>query len=67
MSSMQQILAGAIGLLILFWLGPGIKASLEKSRQAEEKHWGTVLALLAIVIAFVLFLLFTPVLEAFRR
>jgi hypothetical protein len=55
----EQLLVGALGLLVLFWFGPGIKASLEKSRNAKEKHWNTLLMLLAVVIAFVAFLVWS--------
>jgi hypothetical protein len=55
----EQLLIGALGLLVLFWFGPGIKASLAKSRAAEEKHWDSVLMLLALVIAFVAFLVWS--------
>jgi len=53
----QQLLAGAIGLLILIWVFPGIKATMEKSKNAEEKHWGTIALLALVVIAFVLLMI----------
>jgi len=52
----EQLLLGVMGLGIVFWLFPGIKATMEKSKNAEEKHWGTILLLAAAVIAFVIFL-----------
>jgi hypothetical protein len=55
----EQLLLGALGLGILFWFFPGIKATMEKSRTAEEKHWGTILLLTAVLIAFVIFLVST--------
>lgn len=55
----EQLLLGVLGLGILFWFFPGIKATMEKSRTAEEKHWGTILLLTAVVIAFVIFLVST--------
>ena len=45
-----------MGLGIVFWFFPGIKATMEKSKNAEEKHWGTILLLAVAVIAFVIFL-----------
>ncbi len=59
MALWEQLLLGALGLLVLFWFGPGIKAMLEKSRNAEEKHWNSLLMLLAVVIAFVAFLVWS--------
>lgn len=57
MALWQQLLAGAIGLLVLFWFFPGIKATMEKSKNAEEKHWGTLILLTLILIAFVLLMI----------
>jgi hypothetical protein len=53
----QQILAGALGLLVLFMFFPGIKATMEKSKNAEEKHWGTLLLITIVLIAFVLLMI----------
>ena len=57
MALWEQLLIGAMGLLIVFFFFPGIKATMERSKNAEEKHWGT-LALLAIaLVGFVVFLI----------
>jgi hypothetical protein len=53
----EAILLGAIALLVIFWFRPGIKATLEKSRQAKEKDWKSVLIPLVLVVAFVVFLI----------
>jgi len=53
----EQLLAGAIALLVLFMFFPGIKATMEKSKNAEEKHWGTLILLAIILIAFVLLMI----------
>ncbi len=55
----QKILMAVMGIAILFFLFPGIKASMERSKNAEEKHWGTALLLAAALIAFVVFLVST--------
>ena len=52
----EKILVGAIAVLVLLWFRPGIKASLEQSRQAE-KDWKGALIPLAIVVLFVLLLI----------
>ena len=57
MALWEQLLAGAIGLLVLFWVFPGIKATMEKSKNAEEKHWGTLALLAAVLIGFVLLMI----------
>ena len=57
MSTWEMILLGALVVLVLFWMGPGIKATFEQSRQARERDWRGVLIPLAIVILFVIFLI----------
>ena len=59
MALWQQLLAGAIGLLVLFMFFPGIKATMEKSRNAEEKHWGTLILLTIVLIAFVFLMIYS--------
>lgn len=57
MALWEQLLAGALGLLILFMFFPGIKATMEKSKNAEEKHWGTLILIAVVLIAFVLLMI----------
>lgn len=58
MALWEQLLAGALGLLVIFMFFPGIKATMEKSKNAEEKHWGTLALLAIVLIAFVLLMIF---------
>jgi hypothetical protein len=53
----QQLLAGALGLFVLFMFFPGIKATMEKSKNAEEKHWGTLILIVVVLVAFVMLLI----------
>jgi len=53
----EQLLAGAIGLFVLFIFFPGIKATMEKSKNAEEKHWGTLALLAIVLIAFIMLMI----------
>jgi hypothetical protein len=39
--------------------GPGIKATIERSKNAEEKHWGTVALLAVVLVAFVVLLIWS--------
>ena len=55
MGTFEAILLGAIAILLVFWFRPGIKASLEQSRQAK-KDWPSVIIPLALVVLFVVFL-----------
>lgn len=55
----EQIALGALAILILFLFRPGIKATIEKSKNAEEKHWGTLALLALVLISFVIFLIWS--------
>ena len=57
MSTWEMVLLGALALLVLFWAGPGVKAMLEKSRQAEERDWAGLLVPLLLVVAFIILLM----------
>ncbi len=53
----EQLLAGAIDLFVLFMFFPGIKATMERSKNAEEKHWGTLALLAIVLIAFIMLMI----------
>jgi len=57
LSTWEMVLMAAIALLVLFWVGPGVKAMLEQSRQAKERDWAGLLVPLLLVVAFVLLLM----------
>jgi hypothetical protein len=57
LSTWEVLLAGLLALLVILWFRPGIKAALERSRQAE-KDWPSVLIPLALVVIFVILLIF---------
>jgi hypothetical protein len=57
MSTWEQVLLGAGALIILFLFWPGVKATLERSRQAEEKDWKSVLIPIGAVVLFVIMLI----------
>lgn len=56
MSSMEMVILGAMTILLLFWLQPGIKAALARSKQAQA-DWQSVLLPLSLVVMFVIFLI----------
>ncbi|SJM92744.1 conserved hypothetical protein [Crenothrix polyspora] len=56
MSMWQNVLLGAIALLMIFWAGPGIKHSIARSKQAKS-DWPAALLPLALVVIFVVFLI----------
>jgi len=47
---------GVLGLGILYWVAPGIKNAMARSKNAQVKHWGTVLVLTAALLLFVFLL-----------
>ncbi len=55
----EQIALGALAVLVLFMFRPGIKATIERSRNAEEKHWGTIALLAVVLIAFVVLMIWS--------
>jgi hypothetical protein len=57
MALWEQILLGVLALLVLFWVRPGVRAALEKSRDAEDKDWRGALLPVAVVVLFVLLLI----------
>lgn len=56
LSLWENLFLGAIALVVIFWMKPGIKAALEKSKTAQS-DWPGALMPLALVIVFVLFLI----------
>lgn len=51
----ENLLLGLLVLGMLFWMGPGIKATMEKSRTAKADWMGVVVPI-GFVIMFVIFL-----------
>jgi hypothetical protein len=51
------ILLAIMVLIILFRSGPGVRALLERSRQAEQRDWSGFLLPIVLVVLFVLLLL----------
>jgi hypothetical protein len=52
----EQILLGGLAILIIFLFRPGIKAALERSREAE-KDWKGALIPIGLVVVFVVLLI----------
>ncbi len=55
-SGWENLLLGVLVLGVLFWMWPGIKQTMEQSKQAE-KDWPGFLIPMAFVVIFVLFLI----------
>jgi len=56
MALWEQILLGMGSLLILFFFWPGVKAAMERSKEAENKDWQGALVPIGIVLVFVIVL-----------
>ena len=59
MALWEQLLAGALALFVLFMFFPGIKATMERSKNAEEKHWGTLLLLAIVLLGFIMLMVYS--------
>ncbi|PCI08778.1 MAG: hypothetical protein COB77_01585 [Gammaproteobacteria bacterium] len=59
MALWEQLLAGAIALFVIFMFFPGIKATMEKSKNAEEKHWGTLIMLTIVLVGFIMLMIYS--------
>ena len=55
----QQILSAAAVLMMIFFIAPGIKPALERSRNAEDKHWGTLALLAIVLLGFILLMIYS--------
>lgn len=56
MSTMEHLVLGVLALLLLFWMKPGIKAAMTRSKQTTA-DWQSVILPLGLVVMFVLFLI----------
>ncbi len=52
-----KILLGAVAVLAILWMGPGVKQALRASEQVEEKDWKGFLIPILVVILFVVMLI----------
>jgi hypothetical protein len=57
MGTWEQILYAVMLVAILFFVWPGVKASIARSKQSQEKHWGTFALIVIALIAFVALLI----------
>ncbi len=57
MALWEKILLGVFVVVLLLWLGPGAKKSLEQSRKATSSDWKNLLIPIGLVVAFVVLLI----------
>ncbi len=53
----EKVLLGIGAAALVVWFWPGLKASLQQSRESQEKDWRTAIVALALVVLFVLLLI----------
>lgn len=56
MALWEQIVVGILAILVLFWFVPGLRASIERSKDAP-KDWAGVLIPIAVVVLFIILLI----------
>jgi hypothetical protein len=56
LSTWENVLLGALALLVIFWMKPGLKAALERSKTAKT-DWPGLLVPLVLVVLFVMALI----------
>lgn len=54
----ELLILGALVILVLFWITPGLKQAFKQSEEAENRDWAGALIPLAIVAAFVALLMY---------
>ncbi len=57
MAGWEQVLLGMAALVLVFLFWPGVKATMQKSKEAENPDWQGVLLPVGIVILFVILLI----------
>lgn len=58
MALWEQILLGMGGVLLLFFFWPGVNAAMQRSREAENPDWQGALLPIAVVLLFVIVLIY---------
>lgn len=56
MAGWEQVLLGMAAVVLVFLFWPGVKAAMQKSKEAENPDWQGALIPVGIVILFVILL-----------
>ncbi|MBS1270032.1 MAG: hypothetical protein MAG794_00984 [Gammaproteobacteria bacterium] len=54
----ELLILGALVILLLFWVSPGLKQAFKQSQETKSSDWPGLLIPLAIVAVFVTLLLY---------
>jgi cytochrome b561 len=57
MGTWEAIALTGLGILVVMLFRPGLRAAMEKSRQAQNQDWQSLLAPILLVILFVMLLI----------
>jgi hypothetical protein len=57
LATWEKILLGLLAAGVVVWFWPGLKASLQQSREAKDRDWKAAIIPLAVVILFVVLLI----------
>ena len=57
MAGWEQVLLGMGAVVMVFFFWPGVKAAMQKSKEAENPDWQGALIPVGIVILFVVLLI----------
>ena len=58
MAIWEQVLLGIAAFIMAFLFWPGVKAAMERSKSVENPDWKAALIPLALVVLFVILLIF---------
>lgn len=53
----EMIVLGALVAVLLVWMGPGVKRTMETSPKGKSSDWLGVAAILGLVVLFILLLI----------
>ena len=57
MNLWEQILLGMVAVIVAFLFWPGIKKSIEQSKNVENPDWAGALIPIGVVVLFIIFLI----------
>jgi hypothetical protein len=57
MAGWEQVLLGMGAVVLVFFFWPGVKAAMQKSKEAENPDWQGALIPVGVVILFVVLLI----------
>jgi hypothetical protein len=57
LATWEKILLGLFAVVLVVWMGPGLKSAFQRSEAQQEKDWKAVIVPLLLVLLFVLLLI----------